>query len=65
MIVAAPLGLLEEDPHGSSMTVMLQGLSRFLLDKIVGDFRTFSPEINLLEQVLCTTQTLDRLQIAY
>ncbi|KAF7542629.1 hypothetical protein G7Z17_g11415 [Cylindrodendrum hubeiense] len=34
---AGPLGLLEEDPHGSSLNVMLQGLTRFLLDKIVHD----------------------------
>ncbi|KJK89822.1 hypothetical protein H633G_06322 [Metarhizium anisopliae BRIP 53284] len=36
---AGPLGLLEEDPHGSSLNVMLQGLTRFLLDKIVSDYK--------------------------
>ncbi|KAH8713936.1 PAN2-PAN3 deadenylation complex catalytic subunit PAN2 [Beauveria bassiana] len=36
---AGALGLLEEDPRGSSLNMMLQGLTRFLLDKIVQDYR--------------------------
>ncbi|PHH86624.1 hypothetical protein CDD83_9979 [Cordyceps sp. RAO-2017] len=54
---AAPLGLLEEDSHGSSLSVMLQGLTRFLLDKIVQDYRSISPTSSALEQVLATSAT--------
>jgi PAB-dependent poly(A)-specific ribonuclease subunit 2 len=50
-MAAGPLGLLEEDPHGSTLNVMLQGLTRFLLDKIVHDFKTMSPASPGLEQV--------------
>ncbi|KAH0601491.1 hypothetical protein MHUMG1_00367 [Metarhizium humberi] len=49
---AGPLGLLEEDPHGSSLNVMLQGLTRFLLDKIVSDHK--SPDN---PQILATSAT--------
>ncbi|KAG9500175.1 poly(A)-specific ribonuclease [Fusarium musae] len=48
---AGPLGLLEEDPHGSSLNVMLQGLTRFLLDKIVHDYRTINPSSTAMDQV--------------
>ncbi|KFA65317.1 hypothetical protein S40285_02673 [Stachybotrys chlorohalonatus IBT 40285] len=54
---SGPLGLLEEDPHGSTLNVMLQGLTRFLLDKIVHDFKTMSPASPGLEQVLATSAT--------
>lgn len=50
-LIAGPLGLLEEDPHGSSLNVMLQGLTRFLLDKIVYDYKTMSPTPSSMEQV--------------
>lgn len=50
-VVAGPLGLLEEDPHGSSQNVMLQGLTRFLLDKIISDYKTMSPTPAAMEQV--------------
>ncbi|KAM3532507.1 hypothetical protein MY4038_003985 [Beauveria bassiana] len=49
---AGALGLLEEDPRGSSLNMMLQGLTRFLLDKIVQDYRLIeainSPEHRML-----------------
>ncbi|KAM0205245.1 hypothetical protein ACHAQI_009349 [Fusarium lateritium] len=48
---AGPLGLLEEDPHGSSLNVMLQGLTRFLLDKIVHDYKTINPSSSAMDQV--------------
>jgi PAB-dependent poly(A)-specific ribonuclease subunit 2 len=48
---AGPLGLLEEDPHGSSVNVMLQGLTRFLLDKIVHDYKSMAPTSPAMEQV--------------
>ncbi|PHH70824.1 hypothetical protein CDD80_5705 [Ophiocordyceps camponoti-rufipedis] len=54
---AAPLGLLEEDSHGSSLNLMLQGLTRFLLDKIVADFKSMPPASSALEQVLATSAT--------
>ncbi|KAG6034725.1 poly(A)-specific ribonuclease [Claviceps citrina] len=54
---AGPLGLLEEDPHGSSLNVMLQGLTRFFLDKIVTDFKSMSPASSAMEQVLATSAT--------
>lgn len=49
--IAGPLGLLEEDPHGSSLNVMLQGLTRFLLDKIVHDHKLINPTSSAMEQV--------------
>ncbi|PNY28099.1 PAB-dependent poly(A)-specific ribonuclease subunit PAN2 [Tolypocladium capitatum] len=54
---AAPLGLLEEDSHGSSLNVMLQGLARFFLDKVVQDFRSISPASTAMEQTLATSAT--------
>lgn len=59
--VAAPLGLLEEDPHGSSLNIMLQGLTRFLCEKIVHDFKSMAPASPAMEQVrqpleLCVCQ---------
>lgn len=48
---AGPLGLLEEDPHGSSLNVMLQGLTRFFLDKIVHDYKSINPASTAMEQV--------------
>ncbi|OLN95998.1 PAB-dependent poly(A)-specific ribonuclease subunit PAN2 [Colletotrichum chlorophyti] len=54
---AGPLGLLEEDPNGSTLTVMLQGLTRFLLDKIVQDYRSIPPGSTLMEQMLATSAT--------
>ncbi|KAF5670593.1 pab-dependent poly(A)-specific ribonuclease subunit PAN2 [Fusarium heterosporum] len=54
---AGPLGLLEEDPHGSSLNVMLQGLTRFLLDKIVHDYKTINPASSAMDQVLATSAT--------
>ncbi|POR34438.1 PAB-dependent poly(A)-specific ribonuclease subunit PAN2 [Tolypocladium paradoxum] len=56
-VAAAPLGLLEEDSHGSSLNVMLQGLTRFFLDKIVQDFRSIPPASAAMEQVLATSAT--------
>ncbi|KAF5027632.1 hypothetical protein F66182_258 [Fusarium sp. NRRL 66182] len=54
---AGPLGLLEEDPHGSSLNVMLQGLTRFLLDKIVHDYKSINPASSAMDQVLATSAT--------
>ncbi|KAK5995204.1 PAN2-PAN3 deadenylation complex catalytic subunit PAN2 [Cladobotryum mycophilum] len=54
---AGPLGLLEEDPHGSSLNVMLQGLTRFLLEKIAHDFKTMAPASSSMDQVLATSAT--------
>ncbi|KYK55176.1 PAB-dependent poly-specific ribonuclease subunit PAN2 [Drechmeria coniospora] len=54
---AAPLGLLEEDLHGSSLNVMLQGLTRFFLEKIVQDYRSMSPSSSSMEQILATSAT--------
>ncbi|RGP80901.1 pab-dependent poly a-specific ribonuclease subunit pan2 [Fusarium longipes] len=59
---AGPLGLLEEDPHGSSLNVMLQGLTRFLLDKIVHDHKAINPassetDQSEMDQVLATSAT--------
>jgi PAB-dependent poly(A)-specific ribonuclease subunit 2 len=48
---AAPLGLLEEDPHGASLNIMLQGLTRFLCEKVVHDFKSMAPASPAMEQV--------------
>ncbi|KAF4122704.1 LOW QUALITY PROTEIN: PAB-dependent poly(A)-specific ribonuclease subunit 2 [Geosmithia morbida] len=54
---AAPLGLLEEEAHASSLNVMLQSLTRFMLDKIAGDYKPLSPNPSAMEQVLTTAAT--------
>lgn len=54
---AAPLGLLEEDTHSSSLNVMLQGLTRFLLEKIAGDYKTMAPNSPLMDKALATSAT--------
>ncbi|RDA83187.1 hypothetical protein CP532_6442 [Ophiocordyceps camponoti-leonardi (nom. inval.)] len=54
---AAPLGLLEEDSHGASLNIMLQGLTRFLLDKIVTDYKSMPSASSAMEQVLATSAT--------
>ncbi|KAL0934164.1 pab-dependent poly -specific ribonuclease subunit [Colletotrichum truncatum] len=54
---AGPLGLLEEDPNGSTLTVMLQGLTRFLLDKIVQDYKSIQPSSSSIDQMLATSAT--------
>ncbi|TVY87329.1 PAN2-PAN3 deadenylation complex catalytic subunit, partial [Lachnellula willkommii] len=54
---AGPLGLLEEDAPGSSLTVMLQGLNRFLLDRIAQDFRSLPPYSPALDRILATAAT--------
>ncbi|KAI3536342.1 PAB-dependent poly(A)-specific ribonuclease subunit PAN2 [Colletotrichum abscissum] len=54
---SANLGLLEEESNGSTLTVMLQGLTRFLLEKIVLDYRSMPPGSNMMEQMLTTSAT--------
>lgn len=48
---AGPLGLLEEDSPGVALTTMLQGLTRFLLDKLAQDWRSIPPHSLAFEQV--------------
>ncbi|KAG0651296.1 Poly(A)-nuclease deadenylation complex subunit 2 [Hyphodiscus hymeniophilus] len=54
---AGPLGLLEEDAPGSSLTTMIQGLNRFLLDRITQDYRSIPPHSSAFDQVLATNAT--------
>ncbi|PNH45764.1 hypothetical protein VD0004_g2197 [Verticillium dahliae] len=54
---AAALCLLEEDLNGGPLPAMLQRLTRFLLDKIVEDFRITSPGVNLMLQAVQTAAT--------
>ena len=48
---AGPLGLLEEDAPGSSLTTMLQGMNRFLLERITQDYRSVPPHPSAFDQV--------------
>ena len=48
---AGPLGLLEEETPGSSLTGMLQGLNRFLLERIAQDYRSVPPHSSAFDQV--------------
>lgn len=48
---AGPLGLLEEDSPGTPLTSMLQGLNRFLAEKLIQDYRSVIPYSNAFEQV--------------
>ncbi|KAL9947896.1 hypothetical protein ACHAQF_006062 [Verticillium nonalfalfae] len=54
---AAALCLLEEDLNGGPLPSMLQRLTRFLLDKIVEDFRITSPGVNFMLQAVQTAAT--------
>lgn len=49
--LAMPMGLLEEDTSGTPLTNMLQGLNRFLLEKIVQDHRSIAPHSVMFDQV--------------
>ncbi|ROT42505.1 exonuclease [Sodiomyces alkalinus F11] len=54
---AANLGLLEEDLNSASLPAMLQRLARFLLDRIVDNFRLQSTGPNLMQQAVQTSAT--------
>ncbi|CZS97451.1 related to PAN2-component of Pab1p-stimulated poly(A) ribonuclease [Rhynchosporium agropyri] len=54
---AGPLGLLEEDALGSSLTTMLQGLNRFLLDRLTQDWKSILPQNTVFDQILATSAT--------
>jgi PAB-dependent poly(A)-specific ribonuclease subunit 2 len=45
------LGLLEEHSPNTPLTVMIQTVNRFLLDKIAADYRQLSPQISRMDQV--------------
>ncbi|KAK3945602.1 PAB-dependent poly(A)-specific ribonuclease subunit PAN2 [Diplogelasinospora grovesii] len=49
---AAPLGLLEEEVHGQSLNTMVQGLGRFLMDRITQEYRSVRAASTSLEQNL-------------
>ncbi|KAI0129433.1 exonuclease [Xylariales sp. AK1849] len=53
---AANLGLLEDRPHAAPRTVMLQNFSRFIMDKIVADFRRVD-QSTAMERLLETSAT--------
>ncbi|KAH8816153.1 PAB-dependent poly(A)-specific ribonuclease subunit PAN2 [Xylogone sp. PMI_703] len=55
---AAPLGLLEEDNTGTPLTTMLQGLNRFLLERITQDYRSIPPHANAFDQVSINPKVL-------
>lgn len=54
---AGRLGLLEEDAPGASLTTMLQGLNRFLLDRITQDYKSIPPHSESFGQILATSAT--------
>lgn len=43
--------MLEEDPHNASVNIMLQGLTRFLLDRFAQDYKPLAPNPAAMEQV--------------
>lgn len=54
---ATPLGLLEDEATSSSPTIMLQGLNRFLLDKIAQDWRSIPTNSSTIDQAFATVAT--------
>ncbi|KAH7375292.1 PAB-dependent poly(A)-specific ribonuclease subunit PAN2 [Plectosphaerella cucumerina] len=54
---AIQLCILEEDPNGGSLPAKLQRLSRFLLDKIIDDFRVTTQPVNQMQQAVQTVAT--------
>jgi hypothetical protein len=59
LIPAGPLGLLEEDAPGAALTTMLQGLTRFFLDRLAQDWRSIPPHSLAFEQVRDIARVLD------
>jgi hypothetical protein len=57
--LAGPLGLLEEDAPGAALTTMLQGLTRFFLDRLAQDWRSIPPHSLAFEQVRDIARVLD------
>jgi hypothetical protein len=57
--VAGKLRLLEEDAPGASLTAMLQGLNRFLLQSIVNDFQREPPHKHDLNNVCLDIRFVD------
>ncbi|CEJ90977.1 Putative Exonuclease-like protein [[Torrubiella] hemipterigena] len=51
------LGLLEEESNGAPVNVMLQGLTRFLLERVVSEFKSMSPTSTELDRTLATSAT--------
>ncbi|KAF9632784.1 hypothetical protein BFW01_g3647 [Lasiodiplodia theobromae] len=51
---AASLGLLEEHSPNSSLTIMIQNLNRFLLDKLTADFRQMAQGVGHLDHAFTT-----------
>ncbi|KAK7705004.1 poly(A)-specific ribonuclease [Botryosphaeria dothidea] len=51
---AASLGLLEEHSPNSSLTIMIQNLNRFLLDKLTADFRQMAQGVSHLDHAFTT-----------
>lgn len=49
--IAASLGLLEEQAPNTPLTVMIQSVNRFLLDKMATDFRQIAPQAGYMDQV--------------
>jgi PAB-dependent poly(A)-specific ribonuclease subunit 2 len=45
------LNLLEENSAGSPLTMMIQAVNRFLVDKFVTDFSQMSPQTPYMDQV--------------
>ncbi|RKF57266.1 PAN2-PAN3 deadenylation complex catalytic subunit PAN2 [Erysiphe neolycopersici] len=54
---ATPLGLLEDEATCSSPSIMLQGLNRFLLDKIAQDWRSIPPNSSAIDEAFATSAT--------
>ena len=53
-LLAAALGLLEENSPSSSLTAMIQSMNRFLLDRISYDLKQLSPNSAQMEKVCCS-----------
>ncbi len=51
---AASLGLLEENSLIRPLTLMIQSVNRFLLEKLAADYRLMSPQTSRLDQALTT-----------
>lgn len=57
---AAKLSLLEDSTQVLAPTLMLQGFSRFLLEKLVTDHKRMAPESSAVEQVVPARATRPR-----
>lgn len=50
-MIAAALGLVEDDTSSESLTGMIQAMNRYLLERMSSEYEKIQPQSTLFEQV--------------